>query len=359
MVETDRKRAPSDAELGELGFSFKIPEVEEIDVFVVDDDKTSLRFIAGLIERIGHPVQAFSNPKDALEAIRAYPPKILVTDIVMPEMNGLELAEEALARDPNLGLILVTGFGNEKTAEAALRLGMSHFLLKPVELQPLSKALQRAYLRRAADDHHRAMVNWMYAELDRNAAAIREVTVSTLASLINAVDARSPHFRGHSQAVAMQAAAVAQSLGLDEDEVEAIRTAGLLHDVGMIAVPDAVIEKLGPLSPDELALIRAHCDAGATIMQPMKHLGPIIQYTREHHERWDGSGYPDGIAGDDISLGGQIVGIAEAWTGIIESRAYREGHSREEGLDILLKHKGAWFSEAVTTALVDSDVGVI
>ena len=91
----------------------------------------------------------------------------------------------------------------------------------------------------------------------------------------------------------------------------------------------------------------------------MKHLGPSIRYVLEHHERWDGSGYPEGKNGDEISLGGQIVGIAEAWTGIIESRAYREGRSREEGMEILIAHQGKWFTEEVTVALIESDVGVI
>ena len=99
----------------------------------------------------------------------------------------------------------------------------------------------------------------------------------------------------------------------------------------MIGVPDAVVEKPEALSPEELELIRAHCETGAAIIEPMKHLGSAVLYVREHHERWDGSGYPEKKKGDEISLGGQIVGIAEAWTGIIESRAYRDGRSSAHG----------------------------
>lgn len=352
-------RAPSDRELSDLGFAFTVPEIEDVDVFVVDDDPTSLTLMKAFLERIGHPVQTFSNPREALDAIRAQPPKILVTDLVMPELTGLELAEEARALDPDIGVILVTGYGDESTAASALRLGLSSFLAKPIERDTLTRSVQRAFVKRAADDHHRAMVKWMYDAMARNADQIREVTLGTLASLINAVDARSPHFRGHSQAVAMQAAAVAHTLGIPDDEVEAIRTAGLLHDVGMIGVPDAVVEKPDALSPEEVKLVRAHCDTGTAILAPVKHLGPSLTYVHEHHERWDGSGYPDGKKGDEISLGGQIVGIAEAWTGIIESRAYREGRSREEGFEILLKHQDEWFTEEMTIALIESDVGVI
>jgi putative nucleotidyltransferase with HDIG domain len=352
-------RAPSDRELRDLGFSFHVPEIEEVPVYVVDDDKTSLTLLQAFLERIGHPVEAFSDPRDALEAIRAQPPKILVTDLVMPNLTGLELAEQARALDPDIGVILVTAYGDDSTAEATLRLGISRFLTKPVELDTLTRAVQRAFLKRAAHDHHRAMVKWMYDAMARNADEIREVTLGTLASLINALDARSPHFRGHSQAVAMQAAAAAQALELGEEEVEAIRTAGLLHDIGMIGVPDAVVEKPEALTAEELEMIRSHCETGAAILEPMKQLGPSIGYVLDHHERWDGSGYPDGKKGEHISMGAQIVGISEAWTAIIESRAYRDGRSREEGLEILLAHQGAWFTEEVTLALIESDVGVM
>ena len=137
---------------------------------------------------------------------------------------------------------------------------------------------------------------------------------------------RSPYFQGHSKAVAMQAAAVAHVLDADEDEIEMVRTAGLLHDVGMMAIPDSLVHKPDSLTQDEFAIIRSHCDRGVAILEPMKHLGRCIRYVYEHHERWDGSGYPRGKKGDEISLGGQIVGISEAWTAILESRAYRAGH---------------------------------
>lgn len=359
MERQEPTRAPSDADLSDLGFTFQLPEIEDVEVFVVDDDPTSLTLMKAFLERIGHPVKVFSDPLEALDAIRSNPPKILVTDLVMPEMTGFELAEAARAVDPDLGVILVTAYGDSSTAASALSHGLSSFLTKPVERDVLTRVVQRAFLKRAADDHHRAVVKWMYDALTRNADEIRLVTLGTLASLINAVDARSPHFRGHSQAVAMQSAAVAHALGLPDDEIEAVRTAALLHDIGMIGVPDAVVEKPDALSPEELELIRAHCEEGAAIIEPMKHLGSSIQYVLEHHERWDGSGYPHGKKGDEISLGGQIVGIAEAWTGILESRAYREGRSREQGFEILLAHKGEWFTEALTTALIETDVGVM
>jgi putative nucleotidyltransferase with HDIG domain len=148
-------------------------------------------------------------------------------------------------------------------------------------------------------------------------------------------------------------------LDADDAEVEAVRVAGLLHDVGMMAVPDALVHKPKALTPDEFAIIRSHCDRGVEILEPMKHLGRTIRYVHEHHERWDGSGYPAGKKGDEISLGGQIVGIAEAWIAILESRAYRQSFTREEGLKILEAKRGVWFSPEVTDALRRADIGMI
>jgi len=359
MEEAERSPAPTEGQLRRLGFAFNVPEVEEVEVFVVDDEKTSLELIEAFVRRIGHPVRSFADPHQALEAIREQPPKILVTDMVMPELSGVDLAKAARAADPDLGIILVTGFGDAATAEATVQLGVSSFLTKPLELSQLTRALQRAYLKRAADDHHRAMVNWMYEAMNRNSNEIREVTLGTLTSLTNAMDARSPHFRGHSKAVAMQAAAVAEALGLTEQEIEAIRIAGILHDIGMIGVPDAVVDKPDALTQEEIQLIRTHCETGVGIIEPMKHLGASIRYVLEHHERWDGSGYPDGKQGSEISLGGQIVGISEAWVAILESRAHREGYSRDAALEILRNHQDQWFTTEITNALVESDLGLM
>mgnify|MGYP002623798175 CR=1 FL=1 len=311
------------------------------------------------LEREGHPVRTFEDPAKALDAMRTRPPEVLVTDLVMPGLSGVDLAREARNLDPDIGVVLVTGAGEEEGVTATQRLDISSYLSKPVEPPELARSVRQAYLTRAAAQHHQAMTNWMHDAMDRNANAIREVKLGTLISLMTALDARSPYFQGHSRAVAMQAAAVAQTLGLDENEVEEIRIAALLHDVGMIGIPDSIVDKPATLTEEEAARIRSHCSAGAAIIEPMKHLGSASRFILEHHERLDGSGYPAGKKEDEISRGGQIVGIAEAWTGILEGRAYREGRQREEGMEILLLHQGRWFSPEITEALIESDVGVI
>ena len=351
--------SPLDEVVDESDFSFDLPDPGEGRILVVDNDRTSGALNAGILQGAGYEVQQHNSPEEALEVVKEGGVPVLVTDFEMGGMSGLELAQAAHELDPDIRVIMLTGSGDEKTAQAALRMGVSDYIKKPPEPESLRRSVQRAIHKRAADEHHRAMVGWMRKELERRAQAIREVTVSSLTALATALEMRSPHFHGHSKAVAMQAAAIAHALECDDDEVEAIRTAGLLHDVGMMAVPDTLISKPDSLTPEEIDLIRSHCDRGVEILQPMTHLGPSIRYVHEHHERWDGSGYPLGKKGEEISLGGQIVGIAEAWTAILESRAYRAGRSRDEGLKILEDKRGIWFSPEVTDALREADVGMI
>ncbi len=359
MSDTTRFTSPLDDVIEETDFTFELPDLAESVVFVVDNDRTSGALNAGILKSAGYQVRLFATPQEALEELKKETPRILVTDFAMGGMSGLELAQAAQEHDPDVRIILLTGSGDESTAQAALRMGISDYIKKPPEPEALKRSVQRTIHKRAAEEHHRAMVTWMREELDRRGRQIREVTVSALASLANALDMRDPHFQGHSKAVAIQAAAIAEVLGSDADEVDAVRTAGLLHDVGMIAIPDRLVQKPESLTAEEYALIRTHCERGVEILEPMKHLGRSIRYVHEHHERWDGSGYPLGKKGEGISLGGQIVGIAEAWTAILESRAYRAGLTRDEGLKILEDKRGVWFSPQVTDALREADVGMI
>ena len=359
MSESSRSTSPLDDIVEPSDVKFELPDSSEGVVFVVDNDRTSGTLNAGILKGVGYKVRQFATPQEALDELRRSRPTILVTDFAMGGMSGLDLAQAAQEHDPDIAVILLTGSGDEATAQAALRMGVSDYIKKPPEPESLRRSVQRAFHKRAAEEHHRALVGWMKAELERRAQALREVTVGTLASLANALDMRSPHFQGHSKAVSMQAAAIAHALEADEAEVEAVRIAGLLHDVGMMAVPDALVHKPQSLTPEEFATIRSHCERGVEILEPMKHLSRSIRYVHEHHERWDGSGYPGGRKGEEISLGGQIVGISEAWIAILESRAYRAGFTRDEGLKLLEDKRGVWFSPQVTDALRRADVGMI
>ncbi|MGB1840651.1 MAG: response regulator, partial [Longimicrobiales bacterium] len=267
MREIDDYTSPLDEAVEESDFAFELPGSEAGLVLIVDDEESSALLHHSILEAAGYRVRTFGRGSDVLEHLVSAEPIVLVTDYDMPEMSGIELAEHALDVDPDIKIILLTGRGDETTAQTALRLGFSDYIIKPPEPIALARAVQRAFHQRAGERHHRAMLTWMKMELGRRQNEIRDVTLSTLAAFANALDTRSSHFHGHSRAVALQAGSIAVGLGLSEDEVESVRIAGLLHDVGMIAVPDYIVEKSGALTEEEFAIIKTHCDRGVEILE--------------------------------------------------------------------------------------------
>lgn len=334
---------------------FELPDPVAEPVVVVDDDEGVLRSLEQSLRRAGYDVRCFRSPAEALKAVRQRPPKVLVTDHDMPEMTGIELAEQALALHPEIKLLLVTGAGDEATAQRALRLGFLDYVTKPFELADLHQAVHRALVAHASDEYAAEMDRWLREEVHRRTELVQQVTLGTIEALLTALEARGPYFRGHSQSVAVSAAGIARELGLEPGMVSTVRTAGLLHDVGMIAVPDAVVDKPSELTGQEYALVRAHCAKGAEILSPMTHLGDVVTYVLEHHERLDGSGYPAGKRGSAISLGGQIVGLAETWTALTERRAYRDGMSPKEAMATLAGAVDVWYCRELVEALRASE----
>ncbi|MGK7312385.1 MAG: HD-GYP domain-containing protein [Candidatus Longimicrobiales bacterium M2_2A_002] len=331
--------------------TFQLPEYDSEPLFLVDDDEGVLQSLGRFLTRAGYQVHTFSNGQAALDAIRKEAPKVLVTDKNMAGMDGLELTRHAIEFDPDMRVILMTGVGDEATAQAALRLGVADYLAKPFDMQELARSAHKAFMAYALDEHIEATEFWLRREVKRQTREIRQLTLGAMASLLNALEARSPHFKGHSQAVGECAEGIARALDLPELEVDAVRTAGMLHDIGMIAVPDGVVEKPGELTPGELQAIRAHCDRGAEILEPLSHLGAATTYVYQHHERLDGSGYPERLRGDQISLGGQIVGLAETWTAMIEDRSFRDRMTGAEAMDTLMAASDRWYSARLVRAL--------
>lgn len=330
---------------------FRLPDVGQESVYVVDDEATVRDAMHRVLTKMGYRAERFGDPQQALGEVHDGSPKVMVTDQDMPGMTGLELAEEALKINPSLRIVMVTGAGDEVTAQAALRLGIVDYVRKPFEIEDLTRAVQSAFMAHAREEYAEEMDTWLRDEVRRQTKVIRNVTLGTLTSLMNALEARTPHFKGHSQDVGACAVGIATALDLPSYLITSIRTAGMLHDVGMIAIPDAIVNKPGELDRTEYEAIVTHCRVGAKILEPMKHLGPIIRFVLEHHERFDGSGYPDGKKGDEISLGGQIVGLAEAWTALTEDRPFRDRMPRADAMATVGETAGTWFSPDLVRAL--------
>jgi response regulator RpfG family c-di-GMP phosphodiesterase len=306
----------------------------------------------------GYEVETAESAEQAVECVRRTRFALVVCEGCTPGTSGVELVSRLTALDPDLGVLVLSELNDAAAATEALQGGACDYLVGPVPLPELHAATERA-LRRRELAVERRRVELLLREEVADAAHQRELdrvaldgfTVKMAAALINAMEAKDVYLRGHSQRVASLGAAVAEEMGLDADTVEAVRLAGRLQDVGKIGIREAVLNKPGRLEPDEVAHVQDHVRIGMEILQPLGHLGPVLDYVHDHHERWGGGGYPRGLGGDAISLGGRILAAADAFTALTSRRAYRDSMSHADTVTYLGAQSGVLLDPAVYEAL--------
>ena len=230
--------------------------------------------------------------------------------------------------------------------------------MKPVELADLEQAIERALHKRALLIEQRRIerlireeVVQRTEELEREKDSLRNLTVRVAETLINAMEVKDVYLRGHSQRVAELGASIADQLGLSADAVEQVRLAGRLHDVGKIGTRESILNKPGALTPEEFAHVKEHVRIGMEILAPLKHLGEALTYVQDHHEHWDGAGYPRALKATDISIGGRILAAADAFDALTSKRAYREPMEPKETIEFLKAHSGKLLDPDVYDAL--------
>ncbi len=328
-------------------------------VLVVDDEETIRLALARFLRTRGYLVHTASGAAEALALLTESPYAVVLCDVRMPGMSGVELVPLALELDEDVAIMMLTAVNDAPTATEALSGGAMDYLMKPIELSDLEGAMQRVLLRRQRamdrrqmERHIRAEVASRTLELEQEKAALRALTVNIVETLINAQEAKDVYLRGHSQRVADLGAAVAEEMGLPPALVEDIRLAGRLHDVGKIGVREEVLNKPGKLNPDEYEHVKDHVRVGVEILAPLRHIiGAGLQYVQDHHEHWDGHGYPRGLAGEAISLGGRILGACDAFDALTSLRPYREPLTPQATLDFLESEQRHLVDPAVLAAL--------
>jgi putative two-component system response regulator len=300
-------------------------------ILVVDDEDSMRTVVTRFLGLCGYEVHGADSGAEALSLLDRMPFAGMVCDIRMPGISGLDLLPRARSVVPDLAVVMLTASTEADTATQALLAGASNYLTKPFDLTALQSALVRALDQRTMVREQRridALIREEVAlrtqELEREKRNLRGLTVSVAETLVNAMEAKDVYLRGHSHRVADLAAAIADRLGLDEDTVEHVRLAGRLHDMGKIGISEVVLNKPSTLTPEEFEQVKAHVQIGLDILSPLRHLGVVIDYVRDHHEHWDGGGYPRGISGEDISIGGRILAAADAFDALTSLRAYRQ-----------------------------------
>lgn len=312
-------------------------------VLVVDDEEPIRTALKKFLQQQQFDVLTAASGEEALTALRRHKLTLMLCDIRMPGTSGVDLVPQALEIEPDLAILMLTAVNDATSAALCMQRGAMDYLIKPLDLDELERAVQGALRRREERRAMRELDQRAKEAMERERAKAARLTVATLEALVNAMEARDPYLRGHSARVADLAATIAAHLGLAEDVVEAARLAGRLHDIGKIGTREGVLNKQGPLSPEENEHIKQHVLIGSQLLAPIDELRPVLGGVRNHHERWDGSGYPDGLKGEEIPLLGRIIGAAEIYDALSTSRPYQDKMSPYEAVQRM--------SELVGTAL--------
>jgi putative two-component system response regulator len=300
-------------------------------ILVVDDEEHVRTALTGYLEQQGYEVTTASTGEQALQIVRRQKITGMLLDVHLPGMSGIELVPQLVELEPALAIVMLTAVNDATTATLCMQRGATDYLLKPVDLEHLGRAVQRALLHRHAVLEDQRLNRWLRDEVVLRSAELRlerenleRISVATLEALVNALEAKDPYMRGHSARVADLSAMVAAEMNLSDEEIELVRTAGRLHDIGKIGIREEILNKQGPLTDEEYAQVKQHVLVGSQILSPLVHLGHVISSVRSHHERWDGFGYPDRLAGDAIPLGARIIGAVEIFDALTTSRPYQE-----------------------------------
>ena len=330
-----------------------------VTVLVVDDEEPIRNALRKFLKQQQFEVYTAGSADEALQQLRLHKIALMLSDIRMPGTSGVDLVPHALEIEPDLAILMLTAVNDATSAALCMQRGAMDYLTKPIELVDLGRAVQRAVKRREMQLESRHLNQWLKeevttrtAELHRQQHRLERISTATLEALVNALEAKDPYLRGHSARVADLSANVATEMGLNEEDVERVRMAGRLHDLGKIGTRDAVVSKEGPLTPEEFEHVKQHVIIGAQILAPLVHLGEVVSMVRSHHERFDGTGYPDGLRGEDIPIGGRIIAAAEVYDALTQSRPYQEMMTPEQAVERMTDFSGTVLDTQVYEALV-------
>jgi response regulator RpfG family c-di-GMP phosphodiesterase len=329
-------------------------------ILIADGNPVSRAVTVRQLARLGYTVLEATSGAEVLDRLQARGIAGLVLDLGLPGDAPLELVPRVLERDPNLAVIVISEQTDALTASLCMRQGAFDYLTRPVEPAVLERAMERALSWRLRVMTDRETQKLLRAEVAERAEMIRQeraklqlLAESSLQTLVSVMEAKDPYFSGHSLRVGQMAASIAAKMGRTDQEVEQVRMAGRLHDLGMIAISAQVVCKAGPLTPEEFADIKRHPVIGAQLLAPYPDLSQIARFVRGHHERWDGVGYPDGLARQEIPWGARVLAAAEIYDAMTSTRAYRDRLSPDEALEKMHGFVGETLDPGVFEALAE------
>lgn len=345
----------------------------------VDDEELVLGTLSRIFENEPYEVYTFDTPSKAVEALKQHAFCLVVSDQMMPEMDGTEFLAQVRERWPDTVRILMTGYAETETVIRAINQGsVFRFVSKPWEIRELKKIVKDAIdqyrlvnehreLTRLTEEQNRELVELNQGlekrvqnrtrqlrqneeELNNTLTQLRSSLEGTIQALAATAEARDPYTAGHQRRVADLSRAIAQKMGLPQDQVDGVRMAGSIHDLGKIYVPSEILNKPGKIRANEFELVKSHPEVGYEILKTITFPWPVAEIEIQHHERLDGSGYPKGLKGDEILLEARIVAVADVVESMSSHRPYRPALGIEKALEEIKSGRGTVYDERVVDA---------
>ena len=334
-------------------------------ILVVDDEDFIREIICRKLSGSGFECDSARSAEDALARIAQNDYDCVLSDIHMPGMSGVDLLRQIKLQSQDLAVILITGAPDIDAALEAMRLGAYDHLSKPLNLAALEMTVDRALEKKRLVEENReyqrnleSMVQERTKQLSTANEDLQRLFTGSIKALAQALEAKDEYTQGHSARVAEESVNIARYLSLSDTEIQRMWLAGYLHDIGKIGIKEAVLNKPGKLNEEEWHLIQQHPVVAGRILGPIPELSDIIDIIVHHHERYDGSGYPDGLEGNAIPLGARILAVADTYDALTSRRPYRDSLTLEEAHRILEEAAGTYLDPVIARAFLNLKRGV-
>jgi putative two-component system response regulator len=312
---------------GTLTRSHSMPET----ILVADDHESSLSGLQGLLEIAGYRVRTARDGQSALDEFYRFQPDLLLLDVRMPGLDGIEVCRRVKGHQDSrlIPVVLITGQSATAERVSGIEAGADDFLIKPIDREQLLARVHSLLKQKHYTD-----------ELER--------AELVLFALARSIEGKDPYTEGHCERLSKLSSLLGEFMGLPDAEVNALRRAGIVHDIGKVAVPDSILLKQGPLTPEEQGILRRHPLEGETICSPLRSFQLVLPIIRHHHEKFDGSGYPDHLQGEQIPLTARILQIVDVYDALTTQRPYKRALNRLEALDMMSQEvKRGWWDPNV------------
>ncbi|MDO8578792.1 MAG: response regulator [Dehalococcoidales bacterium] len=326
-------------------------------VLIVDDEASIRRLVMAKLVNAGYRCVEAGNAAQAMDKLNTEPVSLVLLDVKMPGKSGIELLPEIKTHFPDTAVVMATAVADVTTAIECMQHGAYDYITKPFDLEDMLHSARRALEKRRLEIENKEYQVHLQDKVAEQAGRIRASFFNAIRALNNALEARDKYTSGHSQRVTDLAAAITRRMGLSPEAIDTIVLAGMVHDIGKIGISEAILNKPAALTDDEFREIKKHPEIGERILAPVAADEEILKLVRNHHEHFDGSGYPDGLAAEKIPLGARILAVADAFEAMTSERPYRKALSPDAAFAEIERCKGTQFDPKIAEIMLKSREG--